>query len=249
MYEDRKKLVDSLLYPSIFLILIWLVKIVEVSMKLDFSSYGLYPLKFKGLLGILTCPFIHGDFKHLISNSVPVFILSAGIFYFYKEVAFRVIVLSYLLTGIWVWLMARESYHIGASGLVYAFASFLFFSGIIRKNRSLLAISMLVTFLYGGMVWGIFPHKREISWESHLMGFIAGIVLAFNYKQYGPQLKKFEWEDEEDDENSDNEPLTDIDFQSEISETKPKENAETKPDENQTKPLEINYIYTEKPLI
>ena len=108
--------------------------------------------------------------------------------------------MSYLVTGILVWITARASYHIGASGLIYSFGSFLFFSGIIRANINLLAISLLVTFLYGSMVWGIFPYRPDMSWESHLTGVIIGLLMAFHYRHEGPQPTKFMTDLEEDED-------------------------------------------------
>jgi membrane associated rhomboid family serine protease len=203
--EDRKIFVFSLIFPVFFLALIWIVKIVEVSLDLNFVYYGLFPRRLSGLIGILTAPLIHADFKHLVDNSVPVFFLSLAIFYFYRPVGMQVFLLTYLITGICVWLGARGAYHIGASGLVYGFASFLFFGGVIRKNTNLLAISLLVVFLYGGLVWGIFPFDFKISWESHLFGALTGLSLAFVYRKYGPPTTRKEWDEEDDDdEDEDN---------------------------------------------
>jgi membrane associated rhomboid family serine protease len=177
--DDKKKLFQSLLFPALFLIIIWLVKITEIVLNINFIYLGLYPLKWSGLIGILTAPLIHADLRHLFDNSIPVFLLSAAIFYFYSPVAYKVFFLSWIITGIMVWLGGRSSYHIGASGLIYSFASFLFFSGIIRNSINLMAISLLV-------VWGIFPYDYKISWESHLFGALTGICLAIVYRHYGP---------------------------------------------------------------
>ena len=204
MGAEKRKLLHSLIFPVLFLLLTWLVKIVEVVFNIDFSKFGIYPLSVHGLTGIITSPLIHADFKHLFANSVPILVLSASLVYVYKKIAYKIFFLIYLLTGIWVWFGAREAYHIGASGLVYGLASFLFFSGIIRRDTKLMAITLLVAFLYGSMVWGVFPDffpKRNISWESHLMGLIAGLILSIYYRKFGPQRKKYEWEDEEDKEN------------------------------------------------
>lgn len=199
--EERRKFFNSLVFPTLFLILIWLVKIIEAVLDLDFSGYGIYPLRARGITGIITGPLIHSDFKHLFDNSVPLLILSTAIFYFYRAVAFRVFFLTWLLTGIWVWFGGRIAYHIGASGLVYGFVSFLFFSGIIRNNLNLLAISLLVVFLYGGLVWGIFPYDYRISWESHMGGVVTGLALAIYYRKYGPQDIKYDWEEEDEEQD------------------------------------------------
>lgn len=198
--EEQKKIYQSFTYPILFVITIWVVKLIEVEMNISFSRFGLYPLHLKGLLGILAAPLIHSDFEHLINNTIPVLVLSTVIFYFYRIVAFRVILFTWILTGIAVWFGAREAYHIGASGLIYGFASFVFFSGVIRRNVNLLAISLLVVFLYGSMIWGIFPIIPDMSWESHLYGGIVGAVLSWVYRKYGPQRIKHEWEEEDDED-------------------------------------------------
>jgi membrane associated rhomboid family serine protease len=193
----RKKFLLAIIIPGIFIFLMWLVKIIEVLFGIDLSDFGIYPLTVRGLPGIIFSPFIHADFNHLFNNSLPLFFLSVALFYFYSEVALKVFSLTYLLTGILVWFGGRGAWHIGASGLVYGLASFLFFSGIIRKYYRLIALSLLVVFLYGQMVWGIFPGTyKNVSWESHMLGFFSGIVLAIWYRKEGPQMPVYEWLDE-----------------------------------------------------
>ena len=196
----RKKLLLSMIIPGIFVILMWLVKIVEILFELNFSDFGIFPLTVKGLPGILFSPFIHADFKHLFNNSLPLFFLSTALFYFYSEVALRVFSWTFILTGLLVWVAGRTAWHIGASGLIYGLASFLFFSGIIRKYFRLIALSLLIVFLYGSMVWGIFPGTyKDVSWESHMLGFFSGVVLAVWYKNEGPQKPVYEWMEEEEE--------------------------------------------------
>jgi membrane associated rhomboid family serine protease len=199
----RKKILLSFIIPGIFVFLMWFVKIIEVLFDTDFTFLGIYPLELKGLPGILFSPLIHEDFRHLFNNSIPLFILSTGVFYFYSEVALKVSTWTYLLTGTLVWVAGRDSWHIGASGLVYGFASFLFFSGIIRKYYRLIALSLLVVFLYGSMVWGMIPELyKNVSWESHMLGFVSGIFLAVWFRNEGPQNPVYDWmeEGEEGDE-------------------------------------------------
>jgi len=197
----RKRLVLSMLTPGIFVFIMWLVKITEILFNLDLTSYGIYPLSLTGLPGIIFSPFIHADFSHLFNNSIPLFFLGTALFYFYSEIAVKVSLWTYLLTGIFVWLAGRDAWHIGASGLIYGLASFLFFSGIIRKYFRLVALSLLIVFLYGSMVWGIFPDiYRNVSWESHMLGFVSGIILAVVYRKEGPQAPVYEWLDEEEDQ-------------------------------------------------
>ena len=196
----RKKFFLSLIIPGIFVFLMWLSKAIELLFEIDLSDLGIYPLSLKGLPGIIISPFIHEDLKHLFNNSLPLFILSVALFYFYSEIAFRIFLLTYLLTGVLVWVGGREAWHIGASGLVYGMASFLFFSGILRKYYRLVALSLLVVFLYGEMVWGLFPGiYKNISWESHMLGFVSGIFLAVIYRNEGPQKPVYEWMEEEEE--------------------------------------------------
>jgi len=206
MREEQKKIIQSFYFPAALVFLLWVIKLGEILTHIDLGFLGVFPRKIEGTIGIVTSPLIHSDLQHLFANSIPLFVLGSTLIYFYKEIAFRTFFLIYLLTGIAVWMGAREAYHIGASGVVYGLASFLFFSGIFRRDIRLLAITMLVTFLYGSMVWGIFPDffpERNISWESHLWGLIIGLVLAFYYRKQGPQRKKYDWEYEEEEEEND----------------------------------------------
>jgi len=198
----RQKLLLSMVIPGIFVFFMWLVKIVEVLFEVDLTRLGIYPLTIKGLPGILFSPFIHADFTHLFNNSIPLFFLSIALFYFYSEVALKVFLWTYFFTGLLVWVAGREAWHIGASGLVYGLASFLFFSGIIRRYFRLIALSLLIVFLYGSMVWGLFPGVyKNVSWESHMLGFFSGVVLAMWYRNDGPQKPVYEWLEEDEDEN------------------------------------------------
>jgi len=199
----KKKLLLSMFIPGIFVFLMWLVKIIEVLFETDFSFLGIYPLEAKGLPGIILSPLIHENFKHLFDNSLPLFFLATAVFYFYSEVALKVFFWNYLLTGFFVWLTGREAYHIGASGLVYGLASFLFFSGIIRRYFRLTALSLLIVFLYGSMVWGMLPEfYKNVSWESHMLGFVSGIILSVWFRNQGPQRPVYEWMDEDEVEES-----------------------------------------------
>lgn len=187
-----------------FVLITWVVKIFEKVFDVSFIRFGIHPREFKGLVGIITAPLIHGDWKHLISNTLPLLILGWIIFYFYKGIAFQVFFWVYIMTGIWVWSAARDAYHIGASGLVYGFVCFLFFSGIIRKNIRLMALSMFVVFVYGSLVWGIFPLHTKFSWESHAFGSLAGIITAFYFRDEGPKPKVYDWGEEENDLETEN---------------------------------------------
>ncbi len=191
-----------MIIPGIFVFLMWFSKIIEFLFDIDFSFSGIHPLSADGLAGIILTPFVHADLRHLFNNSLPLFLLAVALFFFYSEVALKIFVLTWLLTGLFVWVAGRSAWHIGASGMVYGLASFLFFSGIIRKYFRLVALSLLIVFLYGSMVWGIFPGLYEnVSWESHMLGFFSGIVLSVLYRKEGPQAPVYDWMDEGEEEN------------------------------------------------
>jgi membrane associated rhomboid family serine protease len=230
---EKQKIKHSLVFPLFFILIIWSIKVVELSVGFSFSMLGVYPQTLKGLLGIIFAPLVHGDFEHLINNSVPLLILSFGVFYFYRPLGYKVFLFSWLITGIWVWCGAREAYHIGASGIVYALASFLVFSGVLRRISGLAAVSLIVIFLYGSMIWGIFPFIPDVSWESHLSGGVAGFLLSIFYRKDGPQKQNFDWE-KEDDEDPDNYPVSEEDKVL-LELNKDKENLPSTPEDTENK--------------
>lgn len=191
LHIEKQRLLHSVWFPLLFVLLLWFIKLFEVVTTTSFSHWGLYPKRLSGLVGILTAPLLHSDWTHLLNNSVSVFFLACAIFYFYRVVAWETFSWIWFMNGFWLWFFGRPSYHIGASGLIYGMGAFLFISGIIRRNQNLLAISLLVVFLYGSMIWGIFPIKSEVSWESHLTGMLAGIVMAIYYRNYGPSATRY----------------------------------------------------------
>jgi membrane associated rhomboid family serine protease len=212
--EEKQRVYRSMIFPALLVLILWIIKSADVIFDLELNRHGLYPLQIKGIPGIFLSPFLHGDFAHLFANSIPLFILGSFLFYFYREIAWLILFLIYLLTGLWVWTFARGgAAHIGASGVIYGLASFLFFSGIIRREKGLLVITFLVAFLYGGLVWGIFPQlfpNQPISWESHLMGLLSGTLLAIYYRKRGPQKAEWVWEEDNDqDDGSWNDPQVD----------------------------------------
>ena len=197
---------DSLIFknsmlrvPILFVVVIWYVYWIEIKFGLNFNKYGLYPREFSGLKGVVFSPFIHSDTKHLFNNSIPLFVLSLSLFYFYKRVANKVLIYGALLTGILTWIIARDSYHIGASGVVYLLFSFVFFSGVFKNHYRLIALSLVTIFLYGSMVWLILPTEDRISWEGHLSGFITGIIYAFLYRNKGIVKEEFQFSQTEFD--------------------------------------------------
>lgn len=177
----------SIQKPLLLIVIFWVIWLVSCYSGIDFNRYvGLYPRTAFGMLGIVFSPFLHGSFFHLLQNSVPFVILGGMILFFYPKIAYRIFWIVYLGTGVGVWLLARNSYHLGASGLVYGFAGYLFFSGVFRRNIQAMALSGVVAILYGGsMVEGIFPVEAHISWESHLIGAMTGAFSAWHFRHHG----------------------------------------------------------------
>ena len=186
--------------PFFFVLILWIIEGFSNLVGVHFVGLGVIPRTISGIPGIFFSPFIHGSYDHLLSNTLPLLVVGSGLIYFYREIAWNVISMIWFFTGFWVWLAARQDSHIGASGLIYGLVCFLFFSGIIRKDTRLLAVSLLVTFLYGSMVWGILPVDQSISWESHLFGSVAGIFCSIYYRNLGPQRPKSQWEIDEENE-------------------------------------------------
>ena len=177
---DRLQLAAML--PAFLVLLMWAVFVLDHGLGMEIARHGLMPRTAAGLIGILTAPFIHADLEHLIGNSVPLLVLGTAFIYFFPTIALRVTAIAWLATGLGVWLAGRSSIHIGASGLVYALAAFLFLSGMLRRQRTQMGLSLLIVFLYGSMFWGIFPIVPRMSWESHLWGAVAGLILAWVHR-------------------------------------------------------------------
>ncbi len=192
-----------LVLPMMAVLLIWTVFWVEIEFKINLNDFGIYPRTLTGMRGIFFGPFLHGSAEHLYNNTIPLAILTASLVYFYRNIALRVLVLGLLLTGLVTWIIGRPAYHIGASGIIYLLASFIFFKGIFTKHYRLVAVSLIVAFIYGSMLWYIFPIKDGVSWEGHLGGFVIGLFMALFFKAKVPVVKKFAWEKEDYNEEED----------------------------------------------
>lgn len=190
-------------YPIAFVMLIWIVFWFEVRFGFSFNDYGVYPRTLTGLRGIIFSPFIHGDLEHLYHNSIPLLVLSMALFYFYRNISWKILFYGIILSGFLTWCIGRPSNHIGASGLIYVLMSFIFFKGIFAKYYRLVALSLLVVFLYGSMIWYVFPLEEGISWEGHLSGLIVGLLFSLVFKKTIAKPKKYEWEEEHYNEDDD----------------------------------------------
>ena len=166
-------------FPILFVLIIWIIFWLDMKFNLNLKLYGIYPRSFDGLIGIFFSPFLHSSLEHLINNSIPLFLLRSFTFFFYKKLSWRIIILGIFFSGLITWIIGRNSYHIGASGLIYVLMSFILFKGIFSKNFNLMALSLVVVFIYGSLVWYIFPLKQNMSWEGHLSGFLIGFFLHY----------------------------------------------------------------------
>lgn len=181
-------------------LLMWMVFSMDYLLNLKLYRFGLRPGEWSGLVGIITSPFLHStrDFGHILNNSVPAFLLTWLLFYHYRKIATKSFLLILVLTGIGTWLIGKPSYHIGMSGVIYGLTGFLVISGFFRKSMRVAAISLFVVFIYGSLIWGVFPMEMGVSWEGHLSGLISGILVAVIFKQQGPQPGKMRYEIEEE---------------------------------------------------
>ncbi len=199
--DDSARLRRSFSLAALFACALWAIKLIEVILDLDFVQYGVYPLRTSGLTGIFLAPLIHGSLSHLFSNTAPLIILGTALLYGYPRSAKAVIPALYLGTGLGVWLFARDAYHIGASGLSFGIMFFVLTIGILRWDKRAIVLAMIVFFLYGSMIWGIFPTTPDVSFESHFFGAIIGVALAILLKNLdpAPPRKKYSWEEDEPD--------------------------------------------------
>ncbi len=201
----------TIVIPLFLVALIWLVFLLQyVGIINNSICFGVVPRTFYGLKGILLSPLFHSGWMHLISNTFPLLFLSFLSLLMYERLTYYVLLFGWILSGILLWIIGNPPFlddyigcHIGASGLVYMLAAFVLFSGIIRKERGLMAISAIVILLYGSFFWGVIPeeflpynHDNPISWEGHLSGLIVGIFFAILFRNVGPKKQKPIWEHE-----------------------------------------------------
>ena len=190
-------------YPLLLVFTLWLVFWYQVRFDSSIRSFGIYPQKVEGLWGIFTSPFLHSGLSHLYNNSIPLFVLSMALFYFYRKIAWRVLFFGVIVSGLFTWSIAKTGNHIGASGIIYMLVSFIFFKGIFAKHFRLIALSLIIVFLYGSMIWYVFPIKDGMSWEGHLGGLIMGFIFSLLFRSQIAKPELYVWENgayEEDDD-------------------------------------------------
>ena len=205
MNEERKKFLGSLAIPALLTTIMLSVKVIETAFGIDMSRWGITPQTAHGLIGVLTLPFLHGSWEHLLTNIVPVLVLGTALYYCYPTLATSVMLITWIASGFLTWCIGNPgTIHVGASALIYGLNLFLIVSGFIRGNRQLIVISLIMVFLYGGFIWGMIPalaKPQNISWEGHLSGAIIGVALALFLRKKGPQKDEHHWDDDQDDDN------------------------------------------------
>ena len=183
MKQKTLDILHALRFPTLFIIALWVIHTIGFFTGANLAYLGVLPRDWSGALGIFTSPLIHGEWQHLISNTVPLAALSVVLFLFFRRVAVKVFLLIYFLAGLGVWLFARpHTHHIGASGVVYGLIAFVFWSGVFRRNVRSIVLALIVLVLYSGYFPGIVPGEEGVSWESHLSGAIAGILVSWLFK-------------------------------------------------------------------
>lgn len=189
---------EAVIYPILLLIVMWVLLWAEIVSHNDLITWGIRPKHVESWKGLLFMPLLHDtkDFGHILNNSLPTLLLVGALVYYYREIALKVFIGSWIGTGLGVWIFAADTggYHIGMSGVIYALFGFLFVSGFFRKLMQLQALSLFVVFMYGSMIWGVFPQNTNISWEGHLSGFIIGVSFAVWYRKKGPKPPKYQFE-------------------------------------------------------
>jgi len=178
--------------------LLWVILIVDSVLGLGLARFGLRPRQFDGLIGVFTVPLLHSGPEHLLSNSLPLLISLTAILYLYPASSIRVIPIIWMGSGLLAWVIGRPSLHFGASGFVYGLLAYVFISGILRLDMRSVAVSVMVWFLYGSMIWGVLPIRPNMSWELHLAGAILGVALAIAFRRWDiTPLKRYAWEDDD----------------------------------------------------
>lgn len=210
MKNEIRKMALAAVIPMFLLFTLYTLKVLETGMDWDFTRLGVYPMEKRGVFGIFAHPLVHSGFKHLLANTMPLFFLTWCLFYFYRHIAPYIFFSIWIGCGMLTFLIGKPGWHIGASGIIYGLAFFLFFSGILRRHVPLIAIALLVTFLYGGLVWNMFPQfiQTNISWEGHISGAIAGTLSAIGFIRHGPQRPEPFVDEEEEEEEIKEEEIT-----------------------------------------
>jgi membrane associated rhomboid family serine protease len=180
-----------------FVALLWAIHLMNWAADVDPAPFGIRPRQLAGALGVLTAPLVHADFGHLVANTAPLAVVGTAMLFLYPAAALRVLPAVYLGSGVAVWLLGRDSTHLGASGLVYGLVAYVFVAGLLRRDRRAIAASLVVAFMYGSIAWGLVPTPEPVSWETHLAAALIGVACAFALRGLDvPPRKRYAWEED-----------------------------------------------------
>lgn len=213
---EERKFFHSLVFPLFIVFILLVVKLVETLESVSLVRFGLKPLDVDRIWTILTAPFIHGNLDHLLGNCTSFLVLGSSLFYFYSRAAYRIFFTIWILAGVGLWIIGRNSFHIGFSGIIYGLILFLILGSVIRGNKALGAVSFLVVLFYGSFVWGILPLDANLpySWEAHLAGSFAGVIASILFRNVVPSglivEPRYSFEDEDDSEDGEGEKYWDV---------------------------------------
>jgi membrane associated rhomboid family serine protease len=203
--QEKTRIYDAFLITALLLAVMWGCFLVEEFLNIRIRNYGMHPRSLEGIAGVFSMTFLHADWKHIAQNSLGLLVMNSMLFYFYRNISFKVLLILIFGSGLLLWLIGRSSNHIGASMLIYGEWAFLLVSGIIRKHPNLRGVALLVALYYGSLIWYIFPVDQKISWEGHLSGFVIGLLCAIALRKQGPPDKVYQYQLEPelpDDENA-----------------------------------------------
>jgi membrane associated rhomboid family serine protease len=197
--RDRTRVGYAVLGAAGLVVGIWLAWLGAWALGWNMDDLGIRPRDVHGLIGVLSAPFVHASFEHLMSNTLPLGLLAALTLYAYPRATRYALPSIWLGSGLGVWLWARSSVHVGISGVTVGLMAFLFLIGLLRRDRLGVAIALLVFFLYGGMLMSVLPHEEHVSFEYHFFGALAGVIAAIAWRKLDPEppRKRYSWEDEE----------------------------------------------------
>jgi membrane associated rhomboid family serine protease len=158
--------------------LLWSIECINALLNHRLNRWGILPRTFTGLVGIPLSPFLHGSFVHLILNTVPLVTLGSFVAFYGTRIFLTVSLWIILLSGTALWLLGRSAYHVGASSVLFGYFGYLVARGWYERSVTALLVALLTLVLYGSIVWGVLPTRSYISWEGHLFGLLAGVLVA-----------------------------------------------------------------------
>lgn len=165
--------------------LLYAVWISDMIFPIKLNAFGLIPRSQRGLLGIITAPFLHGNLLHLNSNAIPLIVMLFTLIAFYENKVWKIVVSVTLISGILLWCFGRDANHIGASGVIYGLASYLIVNGLLERKLKSIIISIVFATTYSGLIYGMTPFTTRpgISWDGHLFGAVSGVLVSYFFSR------------------------------------------------------------------